>query len=61
MCHNIDAALTDTSPVYPSIAKNRSFVDDYGQWISALVRRPEVVIYKNAIRAYQEAFSNMLM
>lgn len=61
VCHNIDAALTDTSPVYPSIAKNRSFVDDYGQWISVIVRRPEVVIYKNAIRAYQEAFSNMLM
>ncbi len=61
VCHNIDAALTDTSPIYPSIAKNRSFVYDYGQWIRAIDNRPETVIYKNAIRAYQEAFSNMLM
>ena len=61
VCHNIDVALTDTSPVYLSIAKNCSFVDDYGQWISAIDNRPETVIYKNSIRAYQEAFSNMLM
>ena len=61
VCHNIDAALTDTSPVYPSIAKNRSFVYDYGQWIKAIHNRSETVISKNAIRAYQEAFSNMLM
>lgn len=61
VCHNIDAALTDTYPVYPLIAKNHSFVEDYGQWISAIDNRPETIIYKNAIRAYQEAFSNMLM
>lgn len=61
VCHNIDAALTDTSPVYRSIAKNFSFVDDYGQWIGAIDNRLEAIIFKNAIRAYQEAFSNMLM
>ena len=61
VCRNIDMALTEASQVYPSIAKNFSFVDDYGLWIRTIDNYPETIIYKNAIRAYQEALSNMLM
>lgn len=49
-CQNIDKTLTDTSPLYTSIAKNHSFVNDYGQWIRVIDNRIEVAIYKNAIR-----------
>lgn len=58
---NIDTSLTEGMNHYASLAKNRSFVEDYNEWLRILVNRPENCIYQNAIKAYQEAIANMLM
>lgn len=57
----IDSTLSESNPFYPQLAKNRSFVEDYDRWLAILSDNPEIEIYRNAIKVYQEAFGNMLM
>ena len=58
---NIDATLKSANDYYALMTKNRSFIDDYGKWITILGTSPETIIYRNAVKVYQEAFGNMLM
>lgn len=58
---NIDATLKLEHDFHTLMTKNRSFCDDYEKWISILGTAPETIIYRNAVKVYQEAFGNMLM
>ncbi len=58
---NIDTTLKTENAFYSQLTKNRSFVEDYTKWLEILDKRPEIEIYKNALKVYQEAFGNMLM
>lgn len=58
---NIDLSLSDSDTNVGLIAKNRTFVEDYDVWINILGNRLENVIFKNAIKIYQESLSNMVM
>ena len=58
---NIDESLKSEHSFHLQMTKNRSFVDDYGKWVAIMNDAPETYIYKNAVKAYQEAFDNMLM
>lgn len=58
---NIDTTLKTENIFYSQLTKNRSFVDDYTKWLEILEKRPEIEIYQNALKVYQEAFGNMLM
>ena len=58
---NIDTSLKSDNDYHTLMTKNRSFCDDYENWIKILGTAPETIIYKNAVKVYQEAFGNMLM
>lgn len=58
---NIDTTLKPTNHYHTLVTKNRSFCEDYEKWMSILGNSPETVIYRNAVKVYQEAFGNMLM
>lgn len=58
---NIDSTLKSENVYHTLMTKNRSFCDDYGKWITILGTSPETIIYRNAVKVYQEAFGNMLM
>lgn len=58
---NINMSLADYDSCIAMIAKNSSFVEDYNIWVSILGERLESVIFKNAIKTYQESLSNMVM
>ena len=58
---NIDTTLNPAKVYYTRLTNNRSFCDDYNTWIRILNNAPETIIYKNAVKVYQEAFGNMLM
>lgn len=58
---NIDTTLKTDNDYHSLMTKNRSFCDDYEKWISILGNAPEAIIYRNAVKVYQEAFGNMLM
>lgn len=58
---NIDTTLKAENDYHTLMTKNRSFCDDYGKWIFILGTSPETIIYRNAVKVYQEAFGNMLM
>ena len=61
LCANIDETLKDTHKYSALLGKNKAFCDEYDKWIRILEGRTETYIYRNAIKAYQEAYSNMLM
>ena len=61
LCINIEESLKETHSYSPLLGKNKAFCDEYDKWISILEGRTETYIYRNAIKAYQEAYSNMLM
>lgn len=61
LIRNIDISLAPSIKFHALITKNRSFFDDYAQWIKILEYAPETYMYKNAAKVYQEAFGNMLM
>lgn len=58
---NINASLTEGATHYEVLTKNRSFIEDYNEWLKVLDNRPEKCIYENAIKVYQESIANMLM
>ena len=58
---NIDTTLKTDNEYHTLLTKNRSFCDDYEKWISILGGAPETIIYRNAVKVYQEAIGNMLM
>ena len=58
---NIDESLKDTHPYNEYLGKNKAFCDEYEKWLNVLDGRIETYIYRNAIKAYQEAYVNMLM
>lgn len=58
---NVSLSLKDENPILKMIGKNCSFVDDYNVWLIVLEERLEIVIFRNAIKIYQESLSNMMM
>ena len=58
---NMDLSLAKNNPIVTMIGKNSSFVDDYNVWVSVLDERLESIIFKNALKTYQESLSNMVM
>lgn len=58
---NVSLSLKDNNPLLQEIGKNCSFVEDYGVWLNVLEERLETVIFRNAIKIYQESLSNMMM
>lgn len=43
------------------VALSFHFVDDYSVWLESIGNRPEAVMYKNAIKVYQDSFACMLL
>lgn len=58
---NMDLSLAKNDSIVTMIGKNSSFVDDYNVWVSVLDKRLECIIFKNALKTYQESLSNMVM